>query len=354
MQKYTSCFGIPVSVNHFFELKKEKDIFEFQNFLEKNNLKYSDFTIVSGGSNIIFSDEVSHNILFVDTKSVKIINSEKDFSLVKVSAGEDWDGFVNFCVLNNLSGVEALSLIPGKVGSCPVQNIGAYGSEVSDTIFEVEVFDFQKKQIKNFSNDECLFSYRNSIFKSKDCKKRFLIISVTFKLKNSNQNFIPKYKPVQDFFAEKYNLSEQDLKERKVSLQEIREVIISIRSQKLPDPKFLANVGSFFHNPVVDEKTFLKIKEKYSEIPSFISESESGKKYKIPAGFLLEKSGFKGYIYKNSFDQKVFGTYEKNALVLISFGGGSFAELMQFVKVIQDKVFLDYGISLQIEPELIF
>jgi UDP-N-acetylmuramate dehydrogenase len=234
----------------------------------------------------------------------------------------------------NLSGLEALSLIPGTVGGTPVQNVGAYGSEVKDTIVEVEVFDIQNKIIKILSNSDCKFKYRDSIFKNED-KGKYIIITVTYRLL---KNFvkIPDYPGVKRYLIEN-NINNPHLKE-------IREAIIYIRNEKLPNPKELPNVGSFFKNPIVSKEFAMRMKNQYEGLTTFPTDDGG---VKIPAGWLIENAGLKGKSFGN------ISVYDKNALILINNGEATKEDLStaknEIIKIVKDK----FGIELEQEPEMI-
>jgi len=246
--------------------------------------------------------------------------------------GEDWDGVVKFAVRNDLSGIETLSWIPGKAGSAPVQNIGAYGTEISDYIKTVEVYDKKKGGFASLNNKDCQFSYRDSLFKKQ--RNRFIIVSVTLSL-SKNAPKIPKYKDVENYFKEKNKKSP--------NLKEIRKAIIKIRKNKLPDPKVVPNCGSFFKNPIIGKRGVAKIKKVLPDSPLF----PIGHKFKIPAGFLIEKAGFKG---KQIGRMKV---HENNALVLTNPNRVPFSDLIKAKNKIQNTVYKKFGIMLEPEVNII-
>ncbi len=235
---------------------------------------------------------------------------------------------MEFAVQKNFSGIEALSAIPGTVGGAPIQNIGAYGAEVANVIQDVEVYDVTEKIFKTFSKDECKFSYRDSIFKSEP--GRFIVLKVKFLLSKNSKPIIPDYPGVKE-----------SLKSDNPTLQEIREVIKNIRAQKLPDPKIIPNVGSFFKNPIVSKEVFQNIKNNFPEVKSF---SVSDSQVKIPAGWLIENAGLKGV------DFGKIGTFKNNALVLINNGGADFEDVEMAEEKIKLAVKGKFGIELDREP----
>ncbi len=321
-------FKIGGEAKFFVKLKNISEIEKIITLKEEENLP---IFILGGGSNIIVSDN-KLNLIVVKNEILgkEIISEEKDFVIFKIGAGENWDDFVLYCVENNFSGLEALSLIPGTVGGAPIQNIGAYGEEVGNLIESVEVYDTLDKKFKNFSKKDCEFSYRDSIFKKNP--NRYIVLYVLFKLFKNKEIKIPNYPGVKDFL----NFSN-------VTIKDIRETIIKIRSSKLPDPKIIPNVGSFFKNPIVSKIFFEELKEKYPDIKFF----NSGDEFKIPAGWLLEKAGLKG----QSFEK--ISVYENNALVLVNKNDGTFEEVLKTKNEIIEKIKENFGITLEMEPVIV-
>lgn len=333
--------------------------------IAQNEARFKDIPIfiLGGGSNVVFSDGVI-NVLVLknDIKGFEVVSEEQDYVDIKVGAGEIWDEIVSRTVEMGLSGFESLSAIPGTVGAGPVQNIGAYGSEIKDSILEVEVFDIKSGEISRISNKDCKFGYRDSIFKNEE-KGKYIILAVTYRLAKDFKNISfekvlgsPRQISLEarpDHFQKNYsrNLSYPGVMkyfdENKIqnpSLKQIREAIINIRSEKLPNPKDVPNVGSFFKNPIVANSIADEIKIKYPEALFFKLDD---KFTKIPAGWLIENAGLKG---------KSFGkvsVYHKNALVLINNGNASKDDLLkaknEIIKIVEDK----FGITLAQEPEVV-
>jgi len=291
--------------------------------------------ILGGGSNIIFSEGLLNLFAIkIEIKGFKIVSETNENIDIKIGAGENWDKIVERTVDMNLSGLEALSAIHGTVGATPVQNVGAYGSEVKDTIIEVEVFDMKEKIIMTLSNKDCKFGYRDSVFKN-EAKGLYVIISVTYRL----DKFLPK---IPDYPGVKRYLIDNNINNPKI--KDIREAVIYVRSEKLPDPKELPNVGSFFKNPIVSKDISRAIKEKYENLKIFPINNDT---VKIPAGWLIEEAGLKG----KSFGK--ISIYDKNALVLVNNGDATKDDLMkaknEIVKIVEEK----FGITLEQEPEMI-
>jgi len=328
LKKYTT-FRVGGDARYFFVLKHSE---ELDLVLEKQKETDLPIFVLGGGSNIIVSDSPLNCIAIKnEIMGIEIKKETKYQVFLSVGAGEGWDGFVERCVKNGFAGVEALSAIPGTVGGAPIQNIGAYGSEVSETIESVEVFDLVEKKIKVISNKDCEFSYRDSIFKKN--KNRFVVLNVNFALFKNSEAKVPDYPGVRDF-----------IKGEKASLEDIRETIIKIRADKLPDPSAVHNVGSFFKNPVVSKSFFEDLKNKFPDAKSFPFGDDE---IKIPAGWLIEKAGLKG----QSFGE--ISTYEKNALVLVNNGQSSFEDVVNVSNKIKDIVKEKFGVELETEPGFI-
>lgn len=317
---------------YFTIIESENKIPEALKFAKNHN---THLFILGGGSNLVFADNVI-DILAVkmEIKGFGILNDTDNYTDIKIGAGENWDNFVAKTVNMGLSGIESLSAIPGTVGATPVQNVGAYGTEVKNTILSVEVFDTKENIITSISNKDCKFGYRDSIFKN-EAKGRYVITAVIYRLSKKMPE-IPNYHDVKKYFIEN-NINNP-------TLLQIRDAIIDIRRLKLPNPKEIPNVGSFFKNPIVDKNIAHKIKEEYRDAKFF---PVNEKFTKIPAGWLIENAGLKG---------KSFGSisiYDKNALVLVNNGNATNDDLIlaknEIIKIVFDK----FGITLEQEPEMI-
>jgi UDP-N-acetylmuramate dehydrogenase len=335
IKKY-STFKIGGQFRYFVVIQKKEDLTSLY-AIRENDAKYKDIPIfiLGGGSNVVFSDGVLNVIaLKIEIKGFEIEKETDEYTDIKIGSGEIWDKVVEKTVEMSLSGFEALSAIPGTVGATPVQNVGAYGSEVKDTILEVEVFDMAAKKIVTFSNEECKFGYRDSIFKN-EAKGKYIIISVTYRL-NKSLPEIPNYPGVKRYFLDN-NINNPHVKD-------IREAVIYIRNSKLPDWHDMPNVGSFFKNPIVSKEVSRKLQDKYSSLHVFPFE---GGLVKIPAGWLIENAGLKG----RSFGH--ISVSDKNALVLINNGEATKEDLIkaknEIVKIVKEK----FGIILEQEPEII-
>jgi UDP-N-acetylmuramate dehydrogenase len=292
--------------------------------------------MIGGGSNIFWRDEGFNGLVLVN----KILGyedfAEDDFNhYITIGAGENWDKIVERSVNEKLSGIEALSLIPGTAGATPIQNVGAYGQEISQTLVSVEAYDLHTRKFLNIPNEQCLLGYRTSKFKTTD-RDRYLISSITLHLTRSNPE-PPFYVTLQTF------LSKHKIKE--YSPLVIRNAVIAIRQSKLPDPAIVANNGSFFANPVVDDSSLMQLLNNYPEIPHWITDKGA----KISAAWLLEQTGF-----KDLHDTETgMATWPKQPLVLINEHAKSTADLLKFKQKIIDAVHTKFNILLEQEPELL-
>ena len=323
-------FGISAKSKFFVEIKNEEDLKNLFSFSEfKNNEKL----FLGGGSNILFTKDFDGIVILNKLKGIEILEENSENVFIKSMGGELWNDLVIFAVEHGYSGIENLSLIHGTVGAAPMQNIGAYGSEVKDVIDSVETYDINTGEKKIFKNEECLFGYRDSIFKN-ELKGKYFILAVIFKLsKIPNLNI--KYKVLKDYFA-KNNVEVKNVKD-------ISDAVINIRQSKLPDPKILGNAGSFFKNSYVDIQKFEELKLKYPDI-SFFEEDE---RIKIPAGWLIEKCGWKGKRIGN------VGVHDKQALVLVNYGGATGEEIKNLSEQIISDVFKKFGLKLDTEVNIV-
>ncbi len=290
--------------------------------------------VIGGGSNIIFKDGFDGLIIVNRILGFDIISKDNNKTVVKVGAGEDWDQVVAKTVDMNLSGIEMLSYIPGTTGATPVQNVGAYGTEIANVLTELEAFDTDSKQFITLTNADCNFSYRNSIFKSPK-NRHYIIVSLTMQLSSESPK-PPFYEALQRHLDDN-NITEYTPKN-------IRQAVIAIRTSKLPNPAKIANTGSFFKNPIISVDEFTKISREFPDMPNWPTQDG---KIKIPAGWLMDKAGLKGY---SSHGMKI---YNNNALVFVNESAKSYQDLAAFKQEIVNKVQAKFGITLEQEPELI-
>lgn len=284
--------------------------------------------VIGAGSNLLFINNFNGLVIEPVIKGIKVISENKNELLIEAGAGETWDDFVNFCCDKDYYGAENLSFIPGRVGASPVQNIGAYGVEAKDIIHSVKALEIETGEIIIFTNEECKFAYRDSIFKN-EYKDKFIVISVIFKLRK-NESYTLDYG----------NLSDQLSKFDTINLKNIRNTIIEIRKSKLPSPEEYPNAGSFFKNPVVDKEIYNKLHEKY---PKLVCYDAGNIKVKLAAGQLIELCGWKG----ERIDK--VGVFEKQALVIVNYSNATGKEILDFSVKIQESVKDKFGIELERE-----
>lgn len=288
--------------------------------------------IMGGGSNLLFTRNYEGLVLRIGFSGIKIVHNNKDYVIVEVAAGENWDDFVAWTVERNFGGVENLSLIPGTAGASPVQNIGAYGSEAANCIESVSFYSIGEKTTKTLPAQDCGFGYRTSIFKHKLAGDA-VILSVRFRL---------SLRPVLNI--EYKGLKEELQKYPEPGLRAVREAVIAIRRRKLPDPALVGNAGSFFKNPVIAREDFTALKLTFPDIPSF----PAGDGFvKLPAAWLIEKCGWKGYRKGDA------GVHPHQPLVLVNYGKATGTEIYELAGAIQTSVYQTFGIKLEPEVRII-
>jgi len=319
-------FGINATARQFIILDSANEVEQLSNILPFQE----PMLVLGGGSNILLTSDFNGTVVAPWFTGIEVIEDRNENVLVKVAAGEEWDSLVDWACQRNLWGIENLSLIPGKVGACPIQNIGAYGVEVKDAIEKVTYYHLEEKRFETITHKQCRFGYRNSIFKQ-ELRNKIIVTSVEFRLSK-----LPI--PVLHYG----NL--QELAGNSPTPMAIRNEIIGIRESKLPDPKITGNAGSFFKNPVIAEDLYMKLKVTYPDIPSYPGVTRT---VKVPAGWLIEKSGWKGKSIGN------VGVHAKQALVIINHGGATGAEIMALAKEVQHSVHNQFGIDLEMEVNAI-
>ena len=271
-------------------------------------------------------------VIHVNLKGISIENENQDYIHLCCMAGENWHDFVLHCIDNNYGGLENMSLIPGNVGTAPIQNIGAYGVELKDVFLKCDAIEIATSKEVSFTHQQCNFGYRNSIFKTTH-KGKYVITRVTFKLTKNNHKIQTQYGAINEHLSMNNSASP--------TIKQVSDAVIAIRQSKLPDPKKLGNSGSFFKNPVLDSKTFEAFHTKFPEAPFYaLANSE----FKIPAGWLIEQAGFKAKRYGDA------GVHKNQALVLVNYGNATGAQIWELALKIQQKVAKDFGIT--IEPEV--
>lgn len=328
LKSYNS-FGFDAVAKQFVEVNEVSDL---QALIKSGALQRQKTLILSGGNNILFQNEVFDGIVvYINTKGIEILKEDGNDVIVRVQAGEDWPDFVRYCVGKGWHGVENLAHIPGKVGAAPVQNIGAYGMELKDSFVQCEAINLASGEKRVFTQEECSFGYRDSVFKN-ELKGQFVITSVDFLLR--------KEAPLHLEYGNIKAYLEQNGIESP-TLQQLHNAICAIRDAKLPDVKQIGSAGSFFKNPVIEKEQFEALQKEYSTMPHY---DEPNGKVKVPAGWLIEQAGWKGWR-----DEHV-GVYDKQALVLVHYGGGKGQEIVELAHRIQDSVEEKFGI--RISPEV--
>lgn len=319
-------FGMDAKASAFAEITSESQV---PALLKLVNIWPGNTLFLGGGSNVLFTEDFDGLVVHIATRGIEIVDEDEEFVYVRGKAGENWDDFVKFCVKHGYGGLENLSLIPGNVGSAPIQNIGAYGVEIKDTFYMLDAVALRSGEFREFYNQECAFGYRNSVFKS-ELKGLYLILSVTFRLSK---------KPA-------INISYGSIKEElsvmgvPADIETIAEAVCRIRRSKLPDPEELGNAGSFFKNPVIPNAQFHKIQAEYPDIPSYPAIDG----VKLAAGWLIDKCGWKGHREGDA------GVHAKQALVLVNYGSATGKQMVSLAYKIKDSVKEKFGV--EIEPEV--
>jgi UDP-N-acetylmuramate dehydrogenase len=328
--KNYNTFGIEAKAEQFVAVHS---VPELKSILEQN--KNQQKFVLGGGSNMLLTKNIEALVIHIDLKGKKILKEDTDFVWVESQAGENWHEFVLWTIDQNFGGLENMSLIPGNVGTTPVQNIGAYGTEIKDTFVSCDAINIENQETRTFTNEECNFGYRESVFKN-EVKDQYIITSVVFKLTKQNHKINTSYG---DITAElsKNNITTPGLKD-------VSNAVIAIRKSKLPDPAELGNSGSFFKNPILLKSDFEPIHQKFPEMRFFdISETE----VKVPAGWLIEQAGLKGKRFGDA------GIHKNQALVLVNYGNATGQEILDVSKIVQDTVFNTFGIHIEAEVNII-
>ena len=319
--------GLRSSANLYTELH---NIIDLHNLIQNESVKNEKWHILGGGSNLVLPEQIKGLVIKVANKGRELIQEDSDYWYVKAQAGEVWDEFVQWTLQHGYHGLENLSLIPGTVGAAPIQNIGAYGVEVKDSLFEVTGIDLKTGELKTFSNEECKFSYRDSFFKQEGAGK-YLIWDVTFRLPK-------KVKLHLEYGDMQKELDRQGLDENP---ENISKAVIAIRTSKLPDPKKIGNAGSFFKNPIVPSSQKDELLKQY---PALVTFPATDGKHKLAAGWLIDQCGWKG--------KKLgpVGMYEKQALVLVNHGGASAEDVWKLATEVCADVKNRFGVDIEPEP----
>lgn len=324
--------GVSAVASVFVEITSRDDLLVLadQDFF-KNHQPF----ILGGGSNVLFLDDPSKAIIKMSVKGKDIVDENAQYVKAQIGAGENWHEFVSWAVDHNFGGVENLALIPGTVGAAPIQNIGAYGVELEQVFDSLELFDMQAGTFKTFYKKDCDFGYRDSIFKN-ELRGQVIVTNVTLRLSKLNHIIHDSYGSLQSYLQEK-SIQNPEIKD-------VYEAVIDIRRSKLPDPKDIGNAGSFFKNPVVSKEIFEDLQSRFEDMPFYeVSENE----IKIPAGWLIEKTAWRGKQIGH------VGTYQNQALVIVNHGKASGSDIFHFSKQVQKSVKETFGIELVPEVNIV-
>jgi UDP-N-acetylmuramate dehydrogenase len=324
-------FGIEAKARYFCTISSEDQLIELLNTPEYKNQPH---LLLGGGSNILFTKDYEGLVIKVNLKGIEVINHSADTISVNVKSGEVWHEFVMYCVQQQWGGVENLSLIPGTVGAAPIQNIGAYGVEIKDVVEYVDGIDLKTGKQKTFTNTECNFGYRESIFKH-DLKEKIFISSVTLTLTTNNHILNTSYGAITSILAEN---------KKSPSIKTISDAVVNIRRSKLPDPLVIGNAGSFFKNPTIQLDHYNELKKTHPDIPGYPSVNQY---VKVPAGWLIEQCDWKGKRFNN------VGVHANQALVLVNYGNGNGEEIFQLAKKISASVNATFNIDLTPEVNIV-
>ena len=290
--------------------------------------------VLGGGSNILFVKDFDGWVIQMALEGIKQVSADSTHVLLRVGAGVSWHSLVVYCVEKGYAGIENLSLIPGTVGAAPIQNIGAYGVELSDVFESLEAIEIRTGALKKFTKEDCAFGYRESIFKN-SLQGQYIILYVTLRLAKQ-PIFHTSYGDLQEVLAAKGV--------KQLSIQAISDAVVHIRQQKLPDPTLIGNAGSFFKNPIVDQQVANRLKNEYPSLPIY---PQTNDQVKLPAAWLIEQCGWKGY------RRGAVGVYSHQALILVNYGGASGQEIYQLAQDIQQSVAQKFGIQLVPEVNVI-
>ncbi|MEO5789403.1 MAG: UDP-N-acetylmuramate dehydrogenase [Gelidibacter sp.] len=323
-------FGLDARARYFVKVESIQDLKEVLS-LDAHPEKF----ILGGGSNMLLTKDLDCLVIHVALKGIEVVDEKENQVLVKAGAGENWHQFVLWCLEQNFGGIENLSLIPGNVGAAPIQNIGAYGIEIKDVLESCEALNIHTKEIETFTKEHCQFGYRESVFKQ-DKKNSYVIVSTTLALTKDDHQLHMEYGAIT---AELESMSITN-----PTIQDISKAVISIRESKLPNPKEIGNSGSFFKNPVISKTHFEKLQNKFPGIPNY---EVSPNEIKVPAGWLIERSGFKGKTFND------YGVHKKQALVLVNYGNAKGSDILSLALLIQKTIKQLFGITIETEVNII-
>jgi UDP-N-acetylmuramate dehydrogenase len=323
-------FGIDAKARAFVAVHT---LTELENVLRDHSAEKK--FILGGGSNMLLTQDIDALVIHIDLKGKRIVSEDADFVVVEAQAGENWHEFVIWTIAQDFGGLENMSLIPGNVGTTPIQNIGAYGTEIKDTFVSCEAMHIATRQLRTFSKEECEFGYRESIFKRAE-KDQWIITSVAFKLTKHSHKINTAYGDITKEL--------QRVNAILPGLIDVSNAVITIRRSKLPDPKELGNSGSFFKNPIIPKAQYDELHQQFRDMPHYaVSETE----VKVPAGWLIEQAGFKGKRFGDA------GVHKNQALVLVNYGNATGKQILDVATEVQKTVLEKFGIAIEMEVNVI-
>jgi UDP-N-acetylmuramate dehydrogenase len=329
--KEYNTFGIDISARYFLEVHAPESL---RTVFSNKTLSGGRHIVLGGGSNVLFTGDFDGLVLRMCNKGKQVVAQQPDSLVLKVQAGEEWDALVEWCVGQGWGGLENLSLIPGQVGTSPMQNIGAYGVELKDVFHSLEAFEKKTGELREFDSADCRFGYRDSFFKGAG-RDRFVITSVCLKLSTRNHRINTSYGALS-----------QELEQRGINdpgIRDVRQAVVAIRQKKLPDPEIIGNAGSFFKNPVVSLDTFERLQKAHPGLVAFPEQA----KMKLAAGWLIEQAGWKGYRKGDA------GVHDRQALVLVNHGNASGREVAALGMAIKASVMEQFSVELETEVNII-
>lgn len=325
--KIPNTFNINTEAKTYLPIHSEEELL--------NALKqHSNVFVLGGGSNMLLTHDIDQAVLHILLKGISIVEENDDYVYIRAMAGENWHQFVMYTLEKGYGGLENLALIYGNVGTTPVQNIGAYGVEIKDVMHSCEAINVHSLKKRIFTNEECKFAYRESVFKNEE-KGNYIITAVTFRLSKRNHKLYTGYGAIQEQLTS-WGYSSP-------TPAQVATAVIAIRQSKLPDPKVLGNSGSFFKNPIISIEQFETLRTQYPSIPSYMVDDTH---IKVPAGWFIDQCGLKGYRQGDT------GVHTQQALVLVNYGKATGAEILALAHLVRDKVAQKFGITLEFEVNI--
>lgn len=327
-------FGIHANARYWAEIQDPADL---QTLLHLNEYVAVPKLILGGGSNLLLTGDVEGMVIRMNIQGIELVRQDERHYWVKAGAGVNWHEFVMYCVKRGYAGLENLSLIPGTVGAAPMQNIGAYGVEIEQVFESLEALNRQTGEIRTFTHAECQFGYRESVFKH-ELRDQYIITSVTFQLDKT-----PTFHTTYGAIAE--TLAEMGVTDETLSIKAVSDAVIRIRRSKLPDPAEIGNAGSFFKNPEIPKEQFEALRQEWPDMPGYpLADTD---RVKVPAGWLIERCGWKGYRTGDA------GVHARQALVLVNYGKATGHEILALAHEVQRSVGEKFGISINPEVNLV-